>query len=220
MNYMYPSTIIDNFLENPDAVVSFAKAQKYQPDGTGRWPGERSDCLSVIHPSLYFAILNRVFSLFYDTEEQANTQHAFIGFQKVPHDKYDEGWIHTDQSVLSFLVYLNKNSNLKNGTSLCRLKENYSCMPKDPTMLPTKMALYNNVIEANQTTAIKENHHAAFEETLFVSNVYNRLFVFEGGQYHKAQSFADMSEDRLTIIGFVYRIDSTAPPVVRMRKFG
>lgn len=220
MNYMYPSTIVDNFLENPDAVVSFANAQKYQSDGTGNWPGERSECLSVIHPALYVTILSRVFSLFYNLDEQNIGWNASIRFQKIPHDKYDEGWVHTDKSILSFLIYLNKNSNLKNGTSLCRLKENYSCMPKDPITQPTKIALYSNVIEVNQTTAVKENHHAAFEETLFVPNVYNRLFVLEGGQYHKAQSFADMSEDRLTLIGFVYCINSPSPPIGRMRKFG
>ena len=49
---MYPTTICDNFFDEPDKVVEFALAQKYFPND-GRYPGTRTEQIVNLDRSLY-----------------------------------------------------------------------------------------------------------------------------------------------------------------------
>lgn len=217
MNLMYPTLIVDNFFSNPDAVVEFANKQSFILDPMGQWPGRRTHCLSTLYPALYETIAHKVFSLFYNLNNESIQGNVSIAFQKVEKGAYDEGWIHVDSSILSFLIYLNKIPSLNSGTSICRLKTDVACTPKHINAQSTKIALYKNQITQEQAKEDKNKWHEAFEETIFVRNVYNRLLVFEGGLRHKAQMFTDMDEDRLTIVGFVNSMLTGNTPIARSR---
>ena len=43
----YPLTCIDNFFDDPQSISKFAESLKYTPDPLNRWPGSRSETISV-----------------------------------------------------------------------------------------------------------------------------------------------------------------------------
>jgi hypothetical protein len=65
----------------------------------------------------------------------------------------------------------------------------------------------------------KRNNNDKFVETVRINNVYNRLILFEGGEYHGVPTFySDESEERLTQVFFVNALNSQDPyPIVRSK---
>ena len=43
----YPVTIVDNFFDDPDAVVEMAEGMQYYNPNTGNWPGTRTKQIYV-----------------------------------------------------------------------------------------------------------------------------------------------------------------------------
>jgi hypothetical protein len=63
---------------------------------------------------------------------------------------------------------------------------------------------------------LKEQEKEQFDETINVSNVYNRLISFEAGEYHAAQNyFGQDDESRLILVFFVSKFDAHSLPLER-----
>ena len=50
---MIPTTIVDNFLQEPDSLIHYAKTLDYRPDELNSLPGQRSEDLRYINPALH-----------------------------------------------------------------------------------------------------------------------------------------------------------------------
>jgi hypothetical protein len=65
----------------------------------------------------------------------------------------------------------------------------------------------------------KEEHNAQYEETIRVSNVYNRLVSFDSHLHHAAQDFFGEGEDsRLTLVFFVNKLLVNNTPISRVHR--
>jgi hypothetical protein len=63
---------------------------------------------------------------------------------------------------------------------------------------------------------LKEQEKEQFDETINVSNVYNRLISFEASEYHAAQNyFGQDDESRLILVFFVSKFNAHSLPLER-----
>ena len=60
--------VVDNFFDNPEALVDYGKSLPKGPDPAGNYPGKRSDVLWAINYSLSRAIILKILSCYYDLD--------------------------------------------------------------------------------------------------------------------------------------------------------
>jgi uncharacterized iron-regulated protein len=141
-----------------------------------------------------------------------------MNFQLVPKD-YDSGWIHSDEndSQITGIIYLSPNANLNGGTSIYRDKSNLV----QPISVNNefKKDSYLKKISIQEAKKNKEDHNSQYEETIRVSNVYNRLISFDSQLIHGAQEFfGEGEESRLTLVFFVKKLFVNNTPIGRVRR--
>jgi hypothetical protein len=213
----FPVVVVDKFFKDPDKIRKFALSLEYKKDETSNYPGLRTDCLSIIAPQIYNEILKKFFSIYYDFNNEVLTWTVCTQFQKTDNN-FDSGWIHIDNEQesaikVSGIVYLSPDAPLNSGTSIYKLKDN--------VVIPTfdakaKYTHYQNNGKLKDLVALKEFEKSKFDETIKVSNVYNRLVSFEAGEYHSAQNyFGEDNESRLILVFFVSRFDANLRPLER-----
>jgi hypothetical protein len=213
----FPVVVVDNFFKDPDKIRKFALSLEYKKDEISNYPGLRTDCLSKIAPQVYNEILKKFFSIYYDFNNEALTWMVSVQFQKTDNN-FDTGWIHFDNdgntaNKVSGIVYLSPDAPLNSGTSIYKLKDNV-VMPA--LNAKAKYTHYQNNGKLEDLVALKELERNQFDETIKVSNVYNRLISFEAGEYHSAQSyFGEDNESRLILVFFVSRFDANLRPLER-----
>ena len=61
----FPITIVDNFFEDPDAIVEIANNLKFFNPQTGNWPGTRTKNLHVEEPRFYMYFTQKLNSIFF-----------------------------------------------------------------------------------------------------------------------------------------------------------
>ena len=222
MNNIIPSTIIDGFFDDP------YKVRKYGLEVANRlevnsqkitYRGERSDCLSEIHPVLFDQINRKILSSFYNLQTENISWSSEIKYQ-LTDGSFGDGWVHTDYyrpSLLTGIIYLNPDAPLHSGTSLYQ-----------PRNIATNQLHDHIKKEANQNIELRnsdyylqckrENNHQ-FEKTLTVNNIFNRLFVFDSRYYHCADHFfGNTREDsRLTLVIFIDELFVNQTPITRIR---
>jgi hypothetical protein len=221
MQYMQinPVTIFDNFFDDPDKVRRWALQQEYLPDSDGRWPGLRTKPVHELDDPFFQSTCRKFFSQFYDLRLDQEIQwEVSMNFQIV-HEGYDCGWIHSDQETaqLTGIVYLSPNSNLNGGTSIYREKSNLIQHVHHNGKY--KEDSYKNNMTIEDAKKYKKEHNEQYEETIRVSNVYNRLISFDSHLHHAAQDFFGEGKDsRLTLVFFVNRLFVNNTPVSRVRR--
>tara|TARA_B100000902_G_scaffold308993_1_gene298309 strand:+ start:235 stop:897 length:663 start_codon:yes stop_codon:yes gene_type:complete len=205
---MFPSVIYDDFFENPDLVVDLANSLDYEM-GDGAWPGKRTEEIARIKGLKSFAdsVTDKVLRLFYPDKQYSYV--AKLVFQKVEGMHEDQfhvknrGWIHKDSGrVIGGIIYLDKDPEEETGTSLYKNRqltfphspEEDSCKRRWYTGKDVSDEEYHNLFYSNPTH---------FEETVKVKNVYNRLFMFNGNEYHGVQTYGSRDRTRLTLAFFV-----------------
>jgi hypothetical protein len=213
-----PTTIVDDFLEDPDSIRAFALKQNYISDPEGNWPGMRSDLLSDLNPRLFEHVCKRIFSLFWDVKTTDVFWDAYGGFQRVTKE-FQQGWVHQDNDDLVIaIIYLTPNANPSTGTSIYRRKDITD--PIDPELIQIKKR--GNVALATDTDQYQQaraKNNSYYEETLRCSNVYNRLFVFDASQYHGVPAYDTGGDERLTLTLFVRKLGSIElSPTQRFRR--
>jgi hypothetical protein len=213
----FPVAVIDNFFNEPDKVRKFALHQEFKRDETSKYPGLRTDCLSVIEPSLYNEFLKKFFSVYYDFKFEKLNWVVSAQFQKTD-NSFDSGWIHYDNdghsnNKVAGVIYLTPNAPLRSGTSIYK--------PKNNVLIPSIYSLEKNIHyyangNSEELKNLKEQIKEQFDETINISNVYNRLISFDAGEYHAAQNyFGQDNESRLILVFFVTRLDAQLMPLER-----
>jgi hypothetical protein len=213
-----PVTVLDNFFDEPDKVRRWALQQEYLPDSKGRWPGLRSNYIHELDDSFFQLTCRKFFSQFYELREEQIEWNVSMNFQIV-HEGYDSGWIHSDQetSQVTGIIYLTPNSNLNGGTSIYRQKANVLQHAHRNTQY--KEDSYLNKMSIENAKQYKKEHNSQFEETIRISNIYNRLIAFDSHLHHAAQDFFGEGQDsRLTLVFFVNKLFVNNSPVGRVRR--
>lgn len=213
----FPVAIVDNFFKEPDKVKNFALHQEFKRDETSNYPGLRTDCLSVIEPSLHNEFLKKFFSIYYDFKFEQLNWIVEARFQKTSNN-FDSGWVHYDgdnnsSNKVAGIIYLTPNAPLQSGTSIYKAKNN--------VLIPSinaeaKHSHYYANGNSEELKKLKELEKAQFDETINVSNIYNRLISFGADEYHAAQNyFGQDNESRLILVFFVSKFDAHSLPLER-----
>tara|TARA_B100001248_G_C27216195_1_gene378165 strand:- start:40 stop:693 length:654 start_codon:yes stop_codon:yes gene_type:complete len=215
----YPITIVDNFFEDPDAIVEMAMGMKYYNPNTGNWPGTRTKQLHVEDDRFFNYLGNRIHGLFFEkTPEYWNLQCHFQLIKPFCEDKYNKknrGWIHQDHdSWFGGIVYLTKDPEPDTGTSIYETKAGWSFQVKQEIMM--KEALYRSEpIDEKEYEEAYDRVHSQYEETVKIKNVYNRFVLFPGTTHHGVQTYG--TKDRLTLNFFGMGQYGSLNPLMRMR---
>jgi hypothetical protein len=213
----FPVVVVDDFFKEPDKVRKFALHQEFKRDSSSNYPGLRTDCLSVIEPSLHNEFLKKFFSIYYNYQYEQLTWLVEARFQKTD-NSFDNGWIHCDGdshscSKVAGVIYLSPNAPLQSGTSIYKLKQNVLIPVRN---FQAKHAHYYANGNSDELKNIKEQEKEQFDETINVSNVYNRLISFDANEYHAAQNyFGQDNESRLILVFFVTNLDAHSTPLER-----
>jgi hypothetical protein len=208
INYIFPTTVVDNFFDNPEQIVNLAKHQKYEADEKNKWPGKRSKCISTINYNFYDITIKKIVALFYP-EKHAYKYEADMVFQKV--DKtFIDGWVHSDvgSGIATAIIYLNPTYNSNAGTSIYEKKN----IGVRNIHSDKKRDYMNGNIIKNKDYKAENNEQ--FEEVISIKNKYNRMVLFDSHLYHAAQSF-DSPEERLAIVIFIKTFTVDAYPIQR-----
>ena len=204
---MYPTYIVDNFFDNPEAVVELANSLPF-PNKGDTSPGARTDLLhDTQHAFFNWSCLRMLSTIFPDGKTNFN---ARAQFQRIPQTVSEVDFIHQDtHDKLTAIVYLNKKDT--NGTSLFKPKT-FETVSSNFFLNVQKYNYYKSPekYKGDKLKKLKREKEALrdkFNETVSVSGVYNRLFMFDGHQYHSQHPNRN-KEERLTYIVFFSRIES------------
>jgi hypothetical protein len=201
MNYTIPTTVLDNFFDDPLEVRRFALEQEFLPDINQSYPGKRSRPLHEISTPLFKHTINRFNSIFYVLNDIDGWQ-ATAYFQLI--DNTSAPWVHRDLQTISGIIYLNDNSDPATGTTIYKPKTTglFGLDVTDKQILPEDARLANN---------------SQFEESVVVKNKFNRLVAFDSKEFHAASSFDEIDEDqRLTLVFFIERLNVRHYPIQRV----
>ena len=197
---IYPTIILDNFFEEPEKVIKLANSLKYTEATFGQFPGVRSTPLHLDNFLFFEKFGKKVLTVLYPSIPEI-TFNCELSFQKISKEYLNKGWVHKDLITdFTAIVYLSKHKNC--GTSI------FDSVDVCPFFNKTnKKDMYiNKKFEENLLHLDVNNNQ--FEETINIKSKFNRLIIFDGGQYHAAHKFIEegVDEDRLTLIGFFSNI--------------
>lgn len=213
-----PTTISDNFLDNPDALKEWALSLKYSSDPDNRWPGLRSKGLDILHPPFFDYLNKKILSLFFETTPKYV---ASLNFQLIE-DYEGSGWIHQDPALITYILYLFKENETNCGTSLYNLKPNkihYINSPKQYENTYLRHTHHQTKQISSSVQKIKDQDiEDNFDKILDVKDKYNRLMCFSSEHFHSANSFSNGTKFRLTLTGFIHNVDSSHLPIIRSKK--
>jgi hypothetical protein len=206
---MIPVTIQDNFLKNPNQIRDYGLTLSFESDKKGQWAGKRSPSLHSVNFELFNLINLKVLSLFYDVENIRSFDADTI-FQKAS-TQYNQSWIHQDNSILSYVLYLTPNPNINSGTSIYQIKD-ASNFKKH---LHVDKRQDSFVINKELDDKFRLENNNQYVETIRIGNVYNRLVVFYGPESHASTTYDILDDDRLILLGFIHHVSESKSPVFR-----
>lgn len=226
---VFPITCVDNFYQDPDSVVEFANSLTFEKI-PGIYPGLRTNPLHLVNEKFFDLFCEKLFSLFFDYQQTPVKWNVVTKFQKILPFTSDEdpvinsGWIHLDEcSVAAGVIYLNKDTNLNAGTSIYQVKypDLYQNNITDYGDATPRIDLYaGEKIDIVEYRRKKIEQEILFEKTLDISNVYNRLILYDSETWHKESSFIINSQDaRLTQVFFIKSVESYNFPIQRKNQF-
>jgi hypothetical protein len=226
MKKYFPTIIVDDFLENPDKIRKMALDMNYFPN-EGHYPGTRTKNLSEIDEQLFNYLTSRFFLILYDFNLTVNWTltiqfQSILPFSENKNDLINHAWTHVDSNkILAGVLYLNPNAQLDTGTNIYKNNDSFDDNIFKMDMLSqTRIPFYK---DGNKPTNYEENlkkHNNMFSETINISNIYNRLIMFDAFEYHRAQNYYSVTgEPRLICNFFVDELSTDSlTPLERLRK--
>jgi len=216
---MFPITIVDNFLEDPDAIVRLSEQMEFKATTDGKWPGARTDQLWEHNHRLFNSIGIKIHSLFYEgiVDNWSMTMH----FQKIsPFDgdkwnKKNRGWIHKDLSSFGGIIYLSKDPDADSGTSIYKCKNGYQHQYPDELQVKEDLYTGKSTLSQDEYDKVFDAVNDQFVETVTVENVYNRLLLFGGQTYHGVKTFGTKPRLTLNFFGYGVKDDRRYSPLER-----
>lgn len=205
---LYPTAVIHDFYDDPDAIRQFALAQKYSychemKNISYVFPGSRTRDLFELNPALYERVCKKLVSVFHIPEHDVMRWAISTSFQIVG-EEYGSGLIHQDQNtIFAGVLYLTPDAPLDSGTSLFRKNKNYN-------EAKYKQGIADNDQRFKDKQPINFDYHRMFDEVVRINNVYNTLILFEGDIHHCANKFfgTTNSNSRLAQVFFISKIDA------------
>ena len=212
-NYIIPTTVVDDFFDDPAMVKDFAVAQSYSKDKFNQWPGERSESIHKLNSEFFSNTINKFLRIFYP--ESTNIDWSGFGFFQRISDVYDQGWIHVDGTLITGIVYLNDVAIPSAGTTIYQSK-----------LLGDQMLHVDKRTEAIQFPekskeykTYREENANQFQESIVLKNKFNRLVAFDSHLYHAGNDFSNNNQsDRLTMVFFLDKIYTDAFPLQRTKR--
>lgn len=212
-NLVIPTTVVDGFFDDPDAIRKLALKQEFFPDPENKWPGTRTKTLHSIDNVLFQHIHNKFFNLFYPNDANAYAYNATSFFQLVD-SNYKAGWIHKDTNLITLIVYLNKNPNKESGTVIYSPKTEGH---ENPINGQQKESIYCGLMSEKDGEKYRLENNNRFQEEIIVKNKYNRLLAFDAAIPHGVEDFTN-EEPRLTLISFITVLQSDIYPIINMHR--
>ena len=215
----YPITIIDDFFEDPDAIVKMANELKYYPPDTGNWPGMRTKQLHVVEDRFFQYFGEKIMLLFHDnTPEYWKLQSHFqkiLPFHEDQYDKLNRGWIHQDlDTYFGGIVYLTKDPEPDTGTSIYKTTTGFAMQYASELKLKERK-YRGEEVDREEYCKAYDAAHAQYKESVKIENVYNRFVMFNNKTHHGVQTFG--TKERLTLNFFGMEVTGKKPPLVRSR---
>ena len=198
--------ILDNFLEMPTIVRKWATSQYYYTSKEFTemynkhtdWPGRRTLHVADLDKEYADIVLGKVANI---AVQQYGLKNISIRsfFQLTTSDNLDS-WVHQDNDTdVAAILYLNPDPPVNSGTTLYRCKnvQKWTAFMSDQQGYATLKTI--NALEN------KELYEELFEPIDIIGNVFNRLVIYKGTEYHKSNNyFGNSVEDgRLTQVFFI-----------------
>ena len=215
---MTPSIIVDNFFESPTLVRNYALTLPYGRISDGIIPGVRTPFMNILDSKFNDFVIKKALSFLFDLKEHKVNYYVEMMFQQ-SFGKYQEGWVHHDDPKFDMagVVYLTPNAPINAGTSLYVLDE-FANQNNIDNVQDIKHKFYNDeLIDISVVKNNRINHNSCFIKTLDVSNVYNRLFLYNAKTFHKENMFFGNNKDdcRLTLLFFISYMSNNKSPTQR-----
>jgi len=202
----FPTYSLTNFYERPEKIVEFANTCKYRKSSNGRWPGVRSECLSVTNHQLFRYSCEKILKMIFGKEDVsyfAINEFQIITNEDINNSKF--GWAHKDPVMLTAIIYLSENNS--SGTKiLSNPFEGY--LSKD---IRETHKYDNGDLEKE-----KESNNNQYTDFVHHNSLYNSLLAFQGSHPHKALFDIKDQSARLTQIIFFKQINAPWFPIPEM----
>jgi len=219
MKHKIPVVVVDNFFEDPDVVRDYALSLDYFKVDDN-YPGVRTELLDKLNPEFFESLSMRLFSLLYDFNVQSAGGYVQACFQLIT-EEYEEGWVHSDLSTddwsVAGVIYLTPEAPRNGGTSMYRL-----CSDQHPEQSEFKNKFYaNGHVDIVDYRKARDAFNQHYEKTLEVSNIYNRLIMYNTEQLHRGDKFFGLSKNtaRLTLVFFAKVLGDQPTPIPRMNTY-
>lgn len=157
--------IIDDFLDNPDAVRESALQADFHR--AGNYPGLRSDPADSEYNNHVKQKIEKILgTTIVNWTNHYNDEGFATGcFQLCLENSYT--WIHRDRCEYTGILYLTPDAPITSGTGIFRHK---------------KTGIYHY----SQNNVVDDKDENAWEIISYAGNVYNRLLIFKGYLYHRS----------------------------------
>ena len=206
---LFPTLVVDDFLDDPDYVYNLAKNAEYNDPGHTNHPGVASKLkIHEIDQKLFDTILQKILGYYWDLNYPVNYM-VDMEFQRIQSNDegiLNKGIIHVDSemAMAAGLIYLNHDAPRDTGTSFYKLKDDsYKINQKE---LLDPIAKYHAGEHVDGIEKICQDHYDMFEETMRVQNQYNRLLFYSGDEWHTATSYDNQT--RYTLRYFISELKS------------
>ncbi len=202
---LFPTLVVDDFLEDPDYVLCLATNAEYNDPGHTNYPGVASkNKIHELDQELFDAILQKIFGYYWDLNNSVKFR-VDMEFQKI--EKNGQGIIHLDTTygaLAAGVIYLNQDIDRDTGTSFYKLTDPDYKIKQHEFLDP--IARYHAGEHVDGLDDICEKHYNMFEETMRVQNQYNRLVTYDSNVWHTATSYGDQT--RYTLRFFINELES------------
>ena len=202
---LFPTLVVDDFLEDPDYVLCLATNAEYNDPGHTNYPGVASkNKIHELDQELFDAILQKIFGYYWDLNNSVKFR-VDMEFQKI--EKNGQGIIHLDTTygaLAAGVIYLNQDIDRDTGTSFYKLTDPDYKIKQHEFLDP--IARYHAGEHVDGLDSICEKHYNMFQETMRVQNQYNRLVSYASDVWHTATSYGDQT--RYTLRFFINELES------------
>jgi Family of unknown function (DUF6445) len=194
--------VIDKFLPYPGVVREWALQQEFWNSEEyskkfgkySSWPGTRTDHVMTLDNDYANAVLSRfvdIVSKNFGIPSQATTIKSTFQLCSAADG---DSWIHQDNNVLvAGILYLSPDAPIDSGTTIYRCKDQQKWLD-----------LHIDDMKKINRLERKDLYDSLFEPVDVIGNVYNRLVVYSGDDFHKSNNYfgATKRDSRLTQVFF------------------
>jgi len=215
----WPTLIVDNFFEDPNAVVKLSKTFKYDRAENHKWPGTRTLPMHTVDKNFFLWSTKKIMALLYPMNLETVRWEAAQQFQRVPFNTHgEEGWVHIDTDYeLTTIIYLSHHP--QSGTCLYEGKH-FGPLPEVLKYRKEKERFIKELKDRKRMEKYKNKNNSNFHKKIELFSNFNRLVLFDGHNWHAARNSSADKSERLTLITFFKDITckDIRYPIPQMRR--